>query len=94
MKKFPRRPYYVHGWGALWQCDLAEMTASDSFKYIFIMIDIYTLFFWAVALVDKKSSTVKGEFSKIFKEYGPPKKLETDKGEEGSVGFLLGRRVG
>ena len=67
-------------WKQTFQIDLAEMRVSNGFRYIFVLVDIYTLFVVATALQRKSSESVKNELEKVFQKYGKPENIETDQG--------------
>lgn len=56
------------------------MKVSNSYRYILIVIDVYTLFFVCASLANKRSSTVKNALLPIFEKYGKPERMETDAG--------------
>ena len=56
------------------------MKASNGFRYIFLLVDVYTLFMVATALDNKRSETIEKEISKVFAKYGKPENFETDEG--------------
>ena len=58
------------------------MKPSNGFKYILVLIDVYTLFTYAVALKQKKSSGLKEELNQFFSKFGKPETFESDKGGE------------
>ena len=55
-RKFPRRHYSIHGWGSLWQADLAEMKQSNGFKYILVIVDCFSLFLMTRPIKNKKKT--------------------------------------
>ena len=55
---------------------------NNGYKYLFMIIDIFSKFGWIVALKNKKSEIVAKAFDQIFKENRVPKYLWTDKGKE------------
>ena len=87
-RKFPRRNYEIHGYGALYQSDLAQMKTSNGYKYILVVIDAYTLFLMCKALKNKKAETITNEFKEVFSKYGAPTVLETDAGK-----FVGGKKI-
>ena len=46
------------------------------------MIDVFSKFLWVFPLKNKKSTTVKDAFEKIFVQGRIPKKIHTDQGTE------------
>ena len=51
-------------WKQTFQIDMAEMRKSNNYRYIFVLVDIYTLFLVATPLQNKSSSNVKAELEK------------------------------
>jgi Integrase core domain len=86
-KRFTRNFYDVDNIGDLWQADLIcwESLASynDGFKYILVVIDVFSKFAFTVPMRSKNSSEVLSAFEKIFNsDVRPPLRLQTDKGRE------------
>ena len=83
-KHFDRRSYSVHGWLHLLQADLAQpRPVINGFKYLFVAIDLYTLFIWAWPIKDKKPQTIQDQFRKIFEQTKlKPDEIQTDEGGE------------
>jgi hypothetical protein len=82
-RKFPTRKMSVHGYGALWQADLAEMPIFEDYKYFLLAIDIYSRKIFTYALKTKTSNEVSVAFDSLFDEAGSKcNKLETDQGTE------------
>ena len=61
-KRFPTRPYRTKGIDYQWQADLVEMIphAADNndYKYILIVIDIFSRYAWAQPMKNKTPSEV------------------------------------
>ena len=55
---------------------------NNDYKYLLMIIDIFSKFKWIVPLKNKKSEIVAKAFNQIFKENRVPKYLWTDKGKE------------
>ena len=86
VKKFKRRQYNVHGWFSLLECDLADMSKnSDGFRYIFVCIDVYTLYAFTNALRLKKGENVVKCFKDIIQKFGKPDQCQFDLGGEFQV---------
>ena len=82
-KHFPKRSYSVHGWMNMIQADLTQpKPAFNGFKYLMVVIDVYTLYLWAMPLKDKRPKSIENEFRKIFESNGTPQELATDEGGE------------
>ena len=72
----------------IWSIDLADMidykiSNNKGFRYIFIIIDNYSKYLWAIPLKNKYSQTITNEFSNIITtSKRKPLKLESDRGAE------------
>ena len=72
----------------IWSIDLADMidykiSNNKGFRYIFIVIDNFSKYLWAIPLKNKYSQTITNEFSNILKtSKRKPLKLESDRGTE------------
>ena len=55
---------------------------NKGYRYLLMVIDVFSKFGWIVPLKDKTGKTVANAFKKIFKEKRIPKFLWTDKGKE------------
>ena len=72
----------------IWSIDLADMidykiSNNKGFRYIFIVIDNFSKYLWAIPLKNKYSQTIANEFSNIItKSKRKPLKLESDRGSE------------
>ncbi len=83
IRRFPRRPYWVPGYGILMQSDVAFMFEKNGFKYFLVLIDVFSRHLYVEALKDKTAPTVKKAFQKIFSNFTSPiTKIETDEGGE------------
>jgi transposase InsO family protein len=84
-KHFPRRKTYAKGIGDLFQADLVDMQSlsrhNDGFRYILTCIDVFSKRAFAVALKDKRGSSIVGAFERIFLE-NTPNMLQSDRGSE------------
>ena len=91
--KPPRRNYptnkivYNHI-DEIWSIDLADMidykiSNNKGFRYIFIIVDNFSKYLWAIPLKNKYSQTITNEFSIIITtSKRKPLKLESDRGSE------------
>ena len=89
----PKRNYptnkivYNHS-DEIWSIDLADMidykiSNTKGFRYIFVIIDNFSKYLWAVPLKNKNSQTITNEFSNILTtSKRKPLKLESDRGSE------------
>ena len=72
----------------IWSIDLADMidyktSNNKGFRYIFIVIDNFSKYLWAIPLKKKYSQTITNEFSNILTESKrKPIKIESDRGTE------------
>ena len=84
-RKFQKRIVFAKNVDDVWAADLVDMQAfskfNNGFKYILMIIDVFSKFGWAVPLKTKTGIAVAEAFEKIFKE-NVPSMLWTDKGKE------------
>ena len=72
----------------IWSIDLADMIDYKSsnikgFRYIFVVIDDFSKYLWAIPLKNKYSQTITNEFSNILStSKRKPLKIESDRGTE------------
>ena len=72
----------------IWSIDLADMidykiTNNKGFRYIFIIVDNFSKYLWAIPLNNKYSQTITNEFSNFLTtSKRKPLKLESDRGTE------------
>ena len=72
----------------IWSIDLADFSDyktsnNKGYRYIFIVIDNYSKYLWAIPLKNKYSQTITNEFSNILTtSKRKPLKLESDRGTE------------
>jgi len=72
----------------IWSIDLADMidykiSNNKGFRYIFIIIDNFSKYLWAIPLKNKYSQTITNEFSNILStSKRKPLKIESDRGTE------------
>ena len=56
-KRFPRNPYTVTNIDDVWEMDLADLSSlskyKDRYKYLLIIIDIFSRYAWSFLLKDK-----------------------------------------
>ena len=65
----------------IWSADLVEMPKENKYKYILMVIDLYTRYAWAIPLPDKKDQTIA--FQEIMDESGrKSNKVWVEKGTE------------
>ena len=72
----------------IWSIDLADFSDyktsnNKGYRYIFIIIDNFSKFLWAIPLKNKYSQTITNEFSNISStSKRKPIKIESDRGSE------------
>lgn len=76
-----------------WMADLADMQKyskqNSGYKYILIVIDVFTKYIWARALHSKQPRSVTQAFENIFELDGrKPLRLQTDRGREFDSAYL------
>jgi len=85
-KKFKRRKVIAVDIGDVYQMDLVDLQKfaefNDGFKHLLTAIDCFTRYGFAIPLKTKKPDEIIGALTKVFKEYGIPMKVFTDKGTE------------
>jgi len=84
-RKFPRCQVISNGIDQKWAADLVEMQKfskwNKEYKYLFMVIDIFSRYGWIVKLKNKKNESVAKAFKQLLKER-IPKFLWKDKGKE------------
>ena len=84
-KRFPKRYVFVRQVDDIFGADLVDMKAlskqNKNFKYVLMVIDIFSKFGWAIPIKFKTGEAVKEALLKIFQER-MPKKIWADKGTE------------
>ena len=86
-RRFPRSPVLVAGLDSRWEADLMDLTSlakyNDKFRYVLVVLDVFSRYCWTRTLKTKTSAEVAEAFVDIFKEGRQPKdSLRTDKGME------------
>ena len=88
MRNYPTNKIVYNHIDAIWSIDLADMidykiSNNKGFRYIFIVIDNFSKYLWAIPLKNKYSQTITNEFSNILStSKRKPLKLESDRGKE------------
>ena len=88
MRNYPTNKIIYNHTDEIWSIDLADMvdykiSNNKGFRYIFIVIDNFSKYLWAIPLKNKYSQTITNEFSNILtKSKRKPLKLESDRGTE------------
>ena len=87
-KNYPTNKIIYNRIDEIWSIDLADMidykiSNNKGFRYIFIIIDNFSKYLWAIPLKNKYSQTITNEFSNILtSSKRKPLKLESDRGSE------------
>ena len=87
-KNYPTNKIVYNHIDEIWSIDLADMvdykvSNNKVFRYIFIIIDNFSKYLWAIPLKNKYSQTITNEFSNIITtSKRKPLKLESDRGKE------------
>ena len=85
-RNFTRRRVIVNHIDEIWCSDLVEMQQfskwNKGYRYLLMVLDVFSKYGWIVPLKDKKGETVTEAFKTIFKKGRKPQYLWTDKGKE------------
>ena len=85
-RNFTRRRVITHHSDEIWCSDLVEMQQfskwNKGFRYLLMVLDVFSKYGWIVPLKDKKGETVADALKNILKEGRKPQYLWTDKGKE------------
>ena len=88
MRNYPTNKIVYNHIDQIWSIDLADMidykiSNNQGYRYIFIVIDNFSKYLWAIPLKNKYSQTITNEFSNIITtSKRKPLKLESDRGTE------------
>ena len=87
-KNYPTNKIVCNLVDEIWSIDLADFSEyktsnNKGYRYIFIVIDNFSKYLWAIPLKNKYSQTITNEFSNIITTSKRiPNKLESDRGTE------------
>ena len=87
-KNYPTNTEDYNHIDEIWSIDLADMvdykiSNNKGFRYIFIVIDNFSKYLWAIPFKNKYSQTITNEFSNILTTLKrQPLKVESDRGSE------------
>ena len=87
-KNYPTNKIVYNHIDEVWSIDLADMidyiiSNNKGFRYIFIIIDNFSEYLWAILLKNKYSKTITDEISNILTtSKRNPLKIESDRGTE------------
>ena len=88
LRNYPTNKIVYNYIDEIWSIDLADMvdykiSNNKGFRYIFIVIDNFSKYLWALPLKNKYSQTTTNEFSNILTtSKRKPLKIESDRGTE------------
>ena len=84
-KKFKKRYVFVRNVDDIWAADLIDLRAhskvNGGYKYVLMVIDVFSKYGWGVPLKTKTAVAVTEAFETLFKDH-TPKKLWVDEGKE------------
>ena len=86
-RNFKKRRVISNHVDDIWAADLVDMQyysrSNKGFKYILMVIDVFSKYGWAIPLKNKSAAEIVCAFTEIWNsEQKPPKFLWTDKGKE------------
>ena len=86
-RKFTTRPVVVYSRDELWQMDLVDLSNiskwNKGYKFILVVIDVFSKFAWLIPLKSKEASNVKEGLVSLFSATKRrPAMIQTDKGKE------------
>lgn len=87
-KTFKKRQVFARNVDDFWAADLVDMQyfsrANKGYKYILMIIDVFSKYGWAIPLKNKSGPEIVRAFTELWDNEGqnPPKFLWTDKGKE------------
>ena len=87
-KNYPTNKIVYNNIDEIWSIDLADFSDyktsnNKGYRYIFIVIDNFSKYLWAIPLKNKYCQTITDEFSNILStSKGKPVKIESDRGRE------------
>ena len=102
-KNYETNKIFYNHTDEIWSIDRADMidckiSNNEGYRYIFIIIDNFSKYLWAIPLKNKYSQTITNEFSSILtKSKRKSLKIESDRGTEfhNSIfqNFLKSRKI-
>ena len=85
-KKFKKRIVFAKNVDDIFAADLIEMLPfakfNNGYKYILMIIDVFSKYGYAIPLKTKTGIAVADALKNLFKKHSPPAMLWTDKGKE------------
>ena len=88
VRNYPTNKIIYNHIDEIWSIDLADMidyktSNNKGYRYIFIIIDNFSKYLWAIPLKNKHGQTITNEFSNILStSKRSPAKLESGRGLE------------
>ena len=88
LRNYPTNKIIYNHIDEIWSIDLADMidykiSNNKGYRYVFIVIDNFSKYLWAIPLKNKSGQTITNEFSNILTtSKRKPNKLESDRGSE------------
>ena len=88
LRNYPTNKIIYNHVDEIWSIDLADfsdykISNNKGFTYIFIVIDNFSKYLWAISLKNKYGQTITNEFSNILTtSKRKPLKIESDRGTE------------
>ena len=88
MRIYPTNNIIYNQIDEIWSIDLADMidykiSNNKGFRYLFVIIDNYSKYLWAIPLKKNYIQTITNDFSNILTtSKRKPLKLESDRGTE------------
>ena len=90
MRKYPTNKIVYNHIGEIWSIDLADMidykiSNNKGYRYIFVIIDNFSKYLWAIPLKNKYGQTITIKLSNVLTtSKRRPLKLESDRGDRGA----------
>ena len=85
-RKFRKIIVFAKHVDSIWAADLVDMQyyarTNRGYKYILMIIDVFSKYGWAIPLKTKKGEDVANAFAHLWKTQPPPQMIWTDKGKE------------
>ena len=85
-KHFQRNKIMVSGIDDQWSADFMDVVKfsefNEGYKYVFVVIDVFSKYLWMHSLRDKKGTSVAHALREIFEQGRIPKRIRTDKRQE------------
>lgn len=86
IRNFQRARVLVKGIDDQWEADLASLEnyqdKNDGYKYLLVVIDVFSRFAWVRILKTKKAEEICDRFEEILQDGRKPKRLRTDRGKD------------